>query len=41
MHLKQEDKSPDDGNDAPTDEQQTKLEYEGDIIDLYAGTEEL
>ena len=36
-----EDKSPDDGNDAPSDEQQTKLECEGDIVDLYAGTEEL
>ena len=36
-----EDKSPDDGNDAPSDEQQTKLECEGDIIDLYTGTEEL
>ena len=36
-----EDKSLDDGDDAPTDEQHTKLECEGDIIDLYAGTEEL
>ena len=36
-----EDKSPDDGNDAPSDEQQTELECEGDIVDLYAGTEEL
>ena len=35
-----EDKSPDDGNDAPTDEQQTELEC-GDIVDLYAGTEEM
>ena len=35
------DKSPDDGNDAPTDEQQTELKCEGDIVDLYAGTEEL
>ena len=29
-----EGKSPDDGNDAPTDEQQTELECEGDIVDL-------
>ena len=36
-----EDKSPDDGNDAPSDEQQTEPECEGDIVDLYAGTEEL
>ena len=36
MHLKQEEKSPDDGNDAPSDEQQTELECEGDIVDLYA-----
>ena len=36
-----EDKSPDDGNDAPSDEQQTELECEGDIVDLYVGTEEL
>ena len=36
-----EDKSPDDGNDAPSDEQQTKPECEGDIVDLYTGTEEL
>ena len=36
-----EDRSPDDGNDAPSDEQQTKLECEGDIVDLYVGTEEL
>ena len=36
-----EDKSPDDGNDAPSDEQQPKLECEGDIVDLYADTEEL
>ena len=34
-------KSPDDGNDAPSDEQQTEPECEGDIVDLYAGTEEL
>ena len=34
-------KSRDDGNDAPSDEQQTKLECEGDIVDLYASTEEL
>ena len=34
-------KSLDDGNDAPSDEQQTKPECEGDIVDLYAGTEEL
>ena len=34
-------KSPDDGNDAPSDEQQSELECEGDIVDLYAGTEEL
>ena len=33
-------KSPDDGNDAPSDEQQTE-ECEGDIVDLYASTEEL
>ena len=36
-----EDKLPDDGNDAPSDEQQTELECEGDIVDLYVGTEEL
>ena len=36
-----EDKSPDDGNDAPSDEQQSELECEGDIVDLYTGTEEL
>ena len=34
-------KSPDDGNDAPSDEQQTELECEGDIVDLYMSTEEL
>ena len=34
-------KSPDDGNDAPSDEQQTEPECEGDIVDLYTGTEEL
>ena len=33
-----EDKSPDDGDDAPSDEQQPKLGCEGDIVDLYAGT---
>ena len=36
-----EEKSLDDGNDAPSDDQQTELECEGDIIDLYASTEEL
>ena len=36
-----EDKSPDDGDDAPSDEQQPELGCEGDIVDLYAGTEEL
>ena len=36
-----EDKSLDDGNDAPSDEQQPELECEGDIVDLYADTEEL
>ena len=36
-----EEKSPDDGNDAPLDDQQTELECEGDIVDLYASTEEL
>ena len=34
-------KSLDDGNDTPSDEQQTKPECEGDIVDLYMGTEEL
>ena len=34
-------KSPDEGNDAHPEEQQTELECEGDIIDLYASTEEL
>ena len=29
------------GDDAPTDEQHTELECEGDIVDLYMGTEEL
>ena len=38
---KAEEKSPDDGNDAPSDEQQTELECEGDIVDLYMSTEEL
>ena len=38
---KAEEKSPDDGNDAPSDEQQAELECEGDIVDLYASTEEL
>ena len=36
-----EEKSPDDGNDAPSEEQQTELECEGDIVDLYVSTEEL
>ena len=36
-----EDKSPDDGNDAPSDEKQPELECEGDIVDLYADTKEL
>ena len=38
---KAEKKSPDDGNDAPSDEQQAELECKGDIVDLYASTEEL
>ena len=36
-----ENKSPDDEDDAPSDEQQPKLGCEGDIVDLYASTEEL
>ena len=40
-YTEAEEKSPDDGNDAPSDEQQTEFECEGDIVDLYASTEEL
>ena len=36
-----EEKSPDNGNDAPLDDQQTELECEGNIVDLYASTKEL
>ena len=36
-----EDKSQGEGDDAPSDEQQPKLGCEGDIVDLYASTEEL
>ena len=36
-----EDKSLDDGDNAPSDDQQPELGCEGDIVDLYMGTEEL
>ena len=36
-----ENKSLDDEDDAPSDEQQPKLGCEGDIVDLYVSMEEL
>ena len=36
-----EEKTQGDGDDAPPNEQEPELGCEGDIVDLYAGTEEL